>query len=212
LPGALPGDAVAMFGLVGRVCRRRSVAARRRPHRPHLVSLPGVAPLRRRVRSAATVGRVGRCRVGGSWPRPPPDYPPPSARRPAEPRPAAVLVRVDAGFCRAPTQVCVVRGRSAPRLDVQGGSATAAEEAASGKPGPARAPNMRTYPRLSTQFNKVAVPPAGNESALWNGPVPPRSGQYVSCLSDAKGGHAGKGCVQPNRGRSSQKVFGEGSH
>ena len=68
---------------------------------------------------SAPSAKCGHCRpcwslqVGGSWPRPQPDYPSPSARRPAEPRPSAVLVRVDAGFCRAPTQVCLVRGRSA---------------------------------------------------------------------------------------------------
>ena len=54
--------------------------------------------------------------------------------------------------------------------------------------------------RLS--ITRLTVPPAGNKSALWNGPGPARSRQYVSCLSDAKGGHAGhaetRGCVQPS--------------
>jgi hypothetical protein len=62
LPGARPGAADALVGHFGRGRRRRSVAARRRPNVPHLVSSPGFAPFRRRVRSAATVGRVGRCR------------------------------------------------------------------------------------------------------------------------------------------------------
>ena len=121
LPGAQPG--------VGEGRPRRSSPSSQVGGRPPLAPCPTHHVLSRICPIAATSAKCGHCRPC-----------------PAEPRPAAVLVRVDAGFCRAPTQVCVVRGRSAPRLDVQGGSAAAAEDAASGKPGPARAPSMRTYP------------------------------------------------------------------
>jgi len=103
-----------------------------RPRRSSLSSLVGGRPpwapcptnhvLSRICPIAATSAKCGHCRPC-----------------PAEPRPAAVRVRVDAGFCRARTQVCVVRGRCAPPLDVPRRSAAAGEGATSGKPWAARA-------------------------------------------------------------------------
>ena len=53
-----PNLVLAKVGHVGRVRRRRSVGARRWPRVPHIMSSPGFAPLQRRVRNAATVGRA----------------------------------------------------------------------------------------------------------------------------------------------------------
>jgi hypothetical protein len=132
-------------------CRRRDSRLRRSSASPQVGGRPPLSPCAAqhvlfRIRPiAAPSAKCGHClplwllQVGGIWPRPTPDDLSPSARRPAEPRPAAVLVPVDAGFCRALTQVCVVHGRCAPRLDVPCRSTAAAEGTTSGKPRGARA-------------------------------------------------------------------------
>jgi len=76
---------------------------------------------------------------------------------------------------------------------------------------------LSRLPRLSTEFNKVAVPPAGNERALWNGPVTPRSGQYVSCVPvrtqrvDMHGMWR-QGVRATQHGRSTRSFVREGLH
>jgi hypothetical protein len=113
LPGARPG--------VGESRSRRSSPSSQGGGRPPLAPCPTHHVLSRICPIAATSAKCGH-----------------GQPCPAEPRRAAVLVRVDAGFYRARTQVCVVRGRYAPRLDVPRRSAAAAGRATSGKPGAAR--------------------------------------------------------------------------
>ena len=113
LPGSQPG--------VGESRPRRSSPSWQVGGRPPLAPCPTHHVLSRICPIAASSAKCGHCRPC-----------------PVEPRRAAVLVRVDAGFCRARTQVCVVRGRCAPRLDVPRRAAAAAGRATSGKPGAAR--------------------------------------------------------------------------